>query len=308
MAAIRMRLMLPRVAAWSRLAMPRWFVAIAVVAAGCGSDYSPIEPAPTLPTSASVEQDGVRVTLSIGAPPLRIGTPHPAEVTVENLGTDDAIYEADDCGLAIDAAFRPRGDWNAVGVRQVGVAAAFKELALRGDQASGNGARSSLTPELFVGVESWGCRKVRIVRHLEPRAVLTERLQWDAWPGTPSGPFELAAVFGFMGREADPELSDQRRIEVRLPTAIVGDAAPRRIGPIAAVDVALADGAFAAFLATAPPNAWSRARIDREATGGVWRVGLSVDRGPISPGSYGEVAIDERTGLIIARRFDPPLR
>ena len=179
----------------SQLALSRWLVAVAAVVVACGAE-PPFDPPSTLATSAIVERDGLRMILSIAPPPLRVGTPHAAEVTVENVGPNDAVYTADDCGLAIDAAYRPMGDWNAIGVRQVGIAAVFKDLALRGDQASGNGARSSLIPELFVGVESWGCRDVRIVRHLEPGGTIVERLQWDAWPGTPTGPIEVAAAFG----------------------------------------------------------------------------------------------------------------
>jgi hypothetical protein len=43
--------------------------------------------------------------------------------------------------------------------------------------------------------------------------------------------------------------------------------------------------------------------LDREANGGLWRVGLSIDRGPLLPQRHGEVAVDERTGFLTARRF-----
>ncbi|HEX5015166.1 MAG TPA: hypothetical protein VFV72_13530 [Candidatus Limnocylindrales bacterium] len=276
-----------------------------LAAVGCASELREIDPHVDLaPGSAAVERDGVRVTLTIDRVPLAIGRPSEALVTIENLGADDAIYVANDCGLAVEASYRPPGDWNRVGVPQVAFAAAFKELALRGDQAAGNGPRSHLTPELFVGVESWGCRDVRLVRHLEPGATLVERFEWDAWPGTPTGPADVAATFGFIGRE-EAELPAGRAIEAVLPTTIVGGGGGR-LGPVAAVDAALIDGPFSAFLAASPPNAWSTTILAPDQNGRVWRVGLSVANGPVAPRAYGEVTVDARTGRIVARRFDPP--
>ena len=275
-----------------------------LVAAGCMADAPEPDPLPDVPLgSAVVERDDVRVTLAIDRLPLQVGRAHDAIVTVENLGVDDAIYAANDCGLAVEASYRPQGDWNRVGVPQVGFAAAFKELALRGDQASGNGPRSQLTPELFVGVESWGCRDVRLVRHLEPGATLAERFEWDAWPGTPTGPVDVQATFGFIGREGEANLGADRTIEARLPTIVTGGGGDR-LGPVAAVDAALIDGPFSAFLAASPPNAWSTTILSPDQNGRVWRVGLSVANGPVAPRAYGEVTIDARTGGIVNRRFE----
>jgi hypothetical protein len=255
---------------------------------------------------AVVERDGIRVSLAVDRLPLQVGRAHEAIVTVENLGADDAIYAANDCGLAVEASYRPVGDWNGVGIPQMGFAAAFKELALRGDQASGNGPRSHLTPELFVGVESWGCRDVRLVRHLEPGAALVERFEWDAWPGTPAGPVDVRAAFGFIRREREADLAGDRVIEAVLPTTIVGGSGGR-LGPVAAVDAALIDGPFSAFLASSPPNAWSTTILVPDRNGRVWRVGLSVANGPVAPRAYGEVTVDALTGVIVDRRFDPPV-
>ena len=278
-----------------------------LLVAGCASEPPRLEPEfDALPATAVVERDEIRMTLAIDRLPLQLGTPHEALVTILNQGADDAIYATNDCGLAVEAAYRPPGDWNAVGIPQVGFAAAFKELALRGDQASGNGPRSHLTPELFVGVESWGCGDVRLVRHLEPGATLVERFEWDAWPGTPTGPVDVTATFGFIGREGKPDLPGNRGLEVRLPTAITGGGGNARIGPVGAVDAAVVDGPFSEFLASAPPIAWSTTILAPDQDGRSWRVGLSVSNGPVAPGAYGEVTIDARTGRIVARRFDPP--
>jgi hypothetical protein len=274
--------------------------------AACAADPPPADPdLGVLPAAAVADRDGVRVTLAIDGLPLEVGRSHEALVTVENLGADDAVYAANDCGLAVEASYQPQGDWNRVGIPQVGFAAAFKELALRGDQASGNGPRSHLTPELFVGVESWGCRNVRLVRHLEPGATLVERFEWDAWPGTPTGPVEVTARFGFIGREGAANLAADQAIEARLATIITGGAGGR-LGPVGAVDAALVDGPFSGFLAASPPNAWSTTILAPDQNGRVWRVGLSVANGPIAPRSYGEVTVDARTGGILTRRFDPP--
>ena len=97
---------------------------------GCASEPPRLDPEfAVLPATAVVERDEVRMTLAIDRLPLQLGTPHEALVTVLNLGADDAIYATNDCGLAVEAAYRPPGDWNDVGIPQVGFAAAFKELA-----------------------------------------------------------------------------------------------------------------------------------------------------------------------------------
>jgi hypothetical protein len=289
-------------------------VAVGIVAAlvavgGCSSDPQPsLPPAPALATTATVESDGLRVTLVVDGPGLEIGIPRLATVTVRNLGADDALYGTDDCGLAVDVAYRAGREWAAIGPPLVGSAAEFKDLALTSKAIAGSGAAWHLTPERFIGVESWACGDALLERRLPPGEVIEERLQWDAWPGSPSGPVELAALFGFIRREHDPEGNDDRRIEVLLQSAIIGGVAPDRLGPAGAVDAALADEPFAAFLASAPRNTWIGPRLDLDRDGRIWRVGLFVERGALAPRAYGEVAIDGQTGLVVGRRFEPPFR
>src|SRR4029450_12906444 len=106
-----------------------------------------------------------------------------------------------------------------------------------------------------------------------------------------AGPIELVAAFAFIGREDDPAVARDRGIEVRLPSAIVGDGADPPVGPVGAVDAAVADEAFVAFLASSPPDTWNNATLDLDAKGRYWRVGLVVDAGPGGPQTGGAGAV-----------------
>ena len=116
----------------------------------------------------------------------------------------------------------------------------------------------------------------------------------------------MTATFGFIGREGDPDLPGNRGLEVRLPTAITGGGGNASLGPVGAVDAAVVDGPFGAFLASSAPNAWTTTILAPDQNGRAWRVGLSVSNGPVAPRAYGEVTVDARSGRIVARRFDPP--
>ena len=84
-----------------------------------------------------------------------------------------------------------------------------------------------------------------------------------------------------------------------------GSARTRSV-PIGAVDAALADEAFAVFLLSAPRETWRNPTLVLDEDRRFWRVGLTVDRGPVAPRAYGEVTVDSWTGLVVGRRFEPP--
>lgn len=294
-----------RAAASQHAVALRWLPVVAAIVVACASDAVPSAPPPAnVPTSAALEQHGLRVTLALEAPPLQIGRPHVATVTVENRGPGLAALGSNDCGFVTDVSYALGGDWNAVGVTQVGIAAEFKALALRGETTAAAGTRHVLTPELFVGVESYGCGGALVPRFVLAGEVLEERSQWTAGPATTAGPIELTASLDFLGRVTRREEMEVRRIEVGLGSAIEGGPAVQRVGPVDAIDAALADAAFSVFLASAPRNSWAGPTLALDDDGRVWRVGLFVDRGPSAPPARGEVAVDARTGLVVGRLFD----
>jgi hypothetical protein len=288
----------------------RWLPAVAAIAAACAS-AEPAESPPLLPMAAfsdraAVEHDGLRVEMTLEAPPLEIGTAHTVTVTIENLRPELVIYGTDDCGFLADVSYRSTRDWATVGVAQVGPAAEFKTLALRGETPTGPGGRRWLTPALFVGVESWGCGDALLGRSLAVGARVRQQWQWVASAEATGGPILMAAAVRFLGSAEESASGHDETIRVELESAVVGGIAPDKLGPIGAVDAALADEAFAVFLASAPRDSWRRPTLLLDEDRRFWRVGLTVDRGPVAPRAFGEVTVDGWTGLVVSRRFEPP--
>jgi hypothetical protein len=244
--------------------------------------------------------------MTLDAPPLEIGVPHTVMVTIENRRPVLALYGTDDCGFLADVSYRSTRDWSSVGMAQVGLAAQFKELALRGETPTGPGGRRWLTPALFVGVESWGCGDALIGHSILPGGLARQHWQWDASPEATGGPILLEAVVRSLGSADESQLGHDETIRVELPSAVVGGIGPDTLGPIGAVDAALADDAFAVYLASAPREAWRAPTLVLDGDRRFWRVGLTVDRGPMAPRAYGEVTVDSWTGLVVGRRFEPP--
>jgi hypothetical protein len=302
---------MPARAAASRHAVAlRWLPAVAAIAAACAStDPAPSPPLlPMAPVAdrAIVDRDGLRVTVTIEAPPLEIGTPHTVTVTIENRRPDLVLYGTDDCGFLADVSYRSTRDWAAVGVAQVGPAAEFKTMALRGETPTGPGGRRWLTPALFVGVESWGCGDALLPHSLQIGASVQQQWQWDNSPEATGGPILMEAMVRSLGSADESAAGHDEPIRVELESAVVGGFAPDELGPIGAVDAALADEAFAVFLASAPREAWRTATLLLDEERRFWRVRLTVDRGAVAPDAYGEVTVDGWTGLVVGRRFEPP--
>jgi hypothetical protein len=109
-----------------------------------------------------------------------------------------------------------------------------------------------------------------------------------------------------LGSAAESAVGHDETIRVELPSAVVGGIDPDQLGPIGAVDAALADEAFAVFLLSAPRDTWRSPTLLLDEERRFWRVGLFVDRGAIAPRAYGEVTVDGWTGLVVGRRFEPP--
>lgn len=304
-----------RAAASGHAVALRWLPAVAAIGALCVSGcawFDPVleSPAPapvtTYADQAVVEQDGLRVTMTLDGPPLEVGVPHKVTVTIENRRPVLALYGTDDCGFLAEVSYRSTRDWSAVGIAQAGLAAEFKELALRGEAPTGPGGRRWLTPALFVGVESWGCGDALIPHSILAGNLDRQQWQWDASAEATGGPILLEAVVRSLGSPDEASLGHDERIVVELPSAVIGGLGSDTLGPIGAVDAALADEAFAVFVLSAPREKWRNPTLSLDEGRRFWRVGLAIDRGDGLPRAYGEVTVDSWTGLVVRRHFEPP--
>lgn len=261
------------------------------------------------PVTASVERDGVRLTLEIEHAQLSINAPSWASLTVENLGPDAVVYGVGGCGLMAEVSGWIVGDWTG-GLPQVGSAGAFKAVALSRVGSAGSGALGVwFVPESMVGKENAGCADLLQLERLEVGATEVRRALWrgDGSALVPSDTLELVARFPFFRRESDPADREGPAIEVALSVA-VRDASPSAlIGPARAIDAALDSPVFARFVASNPQAQWINPMLHLDTQQAIWTVGLFVDRGPPDYDQYGSVRIAATSGLVVDVRFDPPL-
>ena len=248
----------------------------------------------TYADQAVVEQDGLRVMMTLDGPPLEVGVPHTVTVTIENRRPVLALYGTDDCGflaglVPVDSRLecgRHRPGRSRRGVQGAGA---------RGETPTGPGGRRWLTPALFVGVESWGCGDALIPHSILAGNLDRQQWQWDASAEATGGPILLEAVVRSLGSPDEASLGHDERIVVELPSAVIGGLGPDTLGPIGAVDAALADEAFAVFVLSAPREKWRNPTLALDEGRRFWRVGLAIDRGDGLPRAYGEVTVDSWT-------------
>jgi hypothetical protein len=128
---------------------------------------------------------------------------------------------------------------------------------------------------------------------------------------TPSGPATLVATFDFWSRRANLDPTEPP-IEVRLPVNVVGDRDPRTLSAGQAMDVALSDWGFRAFLEAHPEiQLWQRRIVALDPRTNRWLVVLGTDAG-----ASATVSIDAETGEIVwsgtqaarAPEREPPIR
>jgi hypothetical protein len=254
----------------------------------------------------SVTREGVRVTLALE------GEPRSAEVTwvsirIENLGAKGVRWAGGGCGdpgaIAIDfrAAFAPGRAWP-------GLLGRFKTLAL-GDARFPNPAAAGYVSEKLFG-RSVACPDILRIEQLAAGDSLLMRAGWTGLfgvPGVPAptgpavvtGSFPFIGIAGVIGRD----VTDVRPIEVRIPTTIVGAAdGPPPLSPALAIDAALGDPQFAAWVQAVPESSWINPSVDL--ADGAWTIGL-FRYGPNGElDLFGAVTLDP-SGSITHRRFDP---
>jgi hypothetical protein len=284
------------------------FVSLGLVAgllAACG--HAAVTPPPsTQPTvEASVERDGIRVTLGLEGAPTS-GRDHWADGRVENLGTR-AVRWVGLCdvavGISIDLrpAFDPGRTWT-------GRKDAFKQAALFG-AGSDNPVRGSYIEASLV--EPPGEPVVCLVggqgRALEPGASMSVRSVWNGLlgedRGAPAGPARLTASFGFVGfaDSVGDLVLDSTPIEVSVDTTIAAGSTAPLLAPGLAIDAALADPEFGACVDAADPSRWLGHQILRVNDG--WTVFLTRSTSDLM--ELGCQVNVGASGEIVGRAFGP---
>ena len=256
----------------------------------------PVVTAPAyLERFAEAERDGVRVTLELESTPIQMGVDTWASVTVENLGAGSVFYLTDGCEIPLQLLVKLGGEWTG-GADQIGVAAEFKRLALFDDQSGRSHLLMGFEPEQRVGRDA-GCADVGVPHELPAGERLTQRALWLPWDDAPipTVPVTLEGSFPFTGRDRDSTELDP--VVVHLDSWIASSEAWPWMTPAQAVDAALTDPVFFAWLLEVPSRSWINAHLDLDPQAGIWEVGLFRD----DPGSAWAkiIHLDATTGAVI---------
>ena len=261
---------------------------------------TPTATMPTLALEATTESDGIEVRLELERNPLPAGEPTWATVTVRNRTDAPVTWMTDGCASVAQVLGVLEGGWIA-GAPQTGLAERFKAFAL---EPLGHAGQAYLLigfqDERFVGRENFGCADTGIPHELAAGERLEHRGVWDGsldGLAPPDGPVGIVASF--------PRTRGEDRVlvpvEVRLESWIVSGEPFEFLTPAAAIDVAVGDAEFRAWLQRAPESTWINSTHTLDPEAGTWAIGLFRE----SPeGFLGMVTLDARTGEVLSHRFE----
>jgi hypothetical protein len=250
-------------------------------------------------TTATTFADGIRLTIELDRVPLMPGVESWATMTVTNEGADTLRYGVDGCDIPIFAQPVPSG-FLLEGGSQERPAAAFKADALRD---VGLPAAGRFTAEHLIGRDV-ACADYYMPKRIEPGRSIRQRALWEpAADGmTPDFPVEIVASYRYEWRGEGEGPERDPVITATLSSAVIGGMPWPWLTPAEALDVALDDPEFAAWVADVPTGQppWSaEVQFDTEAQ--TWVVQAFRE---LPVGWIAQLTIDATTGEIIGRRFD----
>jgi len=244
--------------------------AVIEYAARFGPSMAQPSPPPAEPVTTSVEEEGIRLTVTLDRDRTVFGQRVLATATIENIGTDSVFWgHSSTCVFPAQVQVRPdlpvrleygRDDWP-------GDDGSLKRVTLY-QLASDADPVYGFSPEEWLDREgNFGCTTDLIVSELPAGESLVQRGGWDtldyfAMP-PPPGSYTVDAAFGFMSRGAPPSAEEGiDRFSVGLETAIVVEGPPiEYMSPGEAFDVLLADETFRDLLADVPRRMWLQSDI-----------------------------------------------
>jgi hypothetical protein len=271
-------------------------VVIAAALGGCAQP-SPVpqeDPGP----ATTVVRDGVAVTLSLERGQLPAGDRTWALVIVENRSPVDVIYRGGGCDFLADLGIEVAVPVAAAaGLEWEGAAGDFKRLAGGPPEAARLGAFLEAS---FVDDQAVACTSDLGVNELAAGQRLEMRAAWNGEiSGTvaPPGAATVTARFPYLGRPqhgADPFARDVAPIVARVVVTVV-DTGIRVISPNEAIDAALGDARFAAWLNAEPMPRWQGVGVEVKDGNYVVTLSRLIDGVPVD----GQVTVDRATGRVL---------
>jgi len=275
----------------------------------------PSTPAPSTPTSPSpsapldlarvaVEEHDVRVEVELQRNPLPAGEPSWVKVRVTNEGQSNLTWFHDGCAEPVFVHGVSAVAWS-MGEEHEGQAARFKTSALGGHIAAApdsHGVLSFVVKErLHMG--SVGCADIGISETIEPGESVRSTRWWSGFTDPhralpAAGPATIRGFAAYYRRGKESTDLADHVIELELDAWIISDAAAARLSPAQAVDAALSDPTFAAYVET-QAIANGRAEITwYDADRDLWEIGVMPWYETEPPRIHG-VLVDAVTGGIL---------
>lgn len=271
-----------------------------VVTAGlllaCEADVQATQP-PSGPSSdgpvGEATRDGITVTVAVDRAVLTAAQQSFAVVTVENRSPEPRFWQGGRCNLPASVWIDSAANVTApIGHDWPGAAGQLKDLILPPSQP---GRRAAFVAAGAVDpAGSVPCPASRGVNRLAPGQRLETRASWAGEVNAvaaPAGPAIVTASFSYLGSGPHHDPSDVAdAIQARVAVAVVPSPF-RLLAPGEAIDAALADRAFAAWLATVGPQAtWQGAELVQHE--GAYVVVLRTKS------QEGRATVDRRSGTV----------
>jgi hypothetical protein len=236
-------------------------------------------PLPSAPVgSASIERDGIRITLALDRTTASFGERVWADVTVENIGTDAVHWgHSSTCTWAaqpflhtdVEPPAFGRTDWP-------GDAGTLKSITVDDPESVSYG----FIPEAVVGFDgNWGCTSDLVPDQIAPGERLTSRFAWNTigLNGMPPqrGRYIARATFNYGGRGDSGANEDPFRKDVHVDVSLdVASPGTDDLSPGEAMDALLSDSTFVEKLAGTPRNRWTQSELSWAQD--AWRFRLEV--------------------------------
>ena len=269
---------------------------------------------PAEPITASVEQDGIRLTITLDRDRTVYGQRVLATATVENIGADTVYWgHSGTCVHPAGVQARPddpvrvrpgRDDWPG----DEGVL----KLVTVDERLADTDPSYGFTPQEWLDREgNFGCTTDLVVSELPAGGSLVQVRGWDtlghySMPPSPGG-YTVDATFAFMSRGEEPspvDATDRFSVTVSVPLVVDGPEIDL-LSPGEAVDALLSDQRFRTLLADAPRDLW--VQQDLTFVDSRWELVLylSASDTEVEPVDALVGIVDARSGVVLDAMREP---
>lgn len=263
---------------------------------------------PSEPITATVEQEGIRLTLTLDRDRTAYGQRVIGTAVIENIGAGSVfwghsgtcVWPASIAARAASPGVIPYGrdDWP-------GDLGTLKEVTVDASDVATSYGYQFRPVDWLDTRATMACTTDLQVSELLEGGTLTQVVGWDSMglddmPLEP-GPYNVEGGFAFMARGARPVLSpppDGFKAAVTLPLTIVGPPLDQ-LSRGEAVDVVLADPSFQSLLADAPRTLWLGSSLDYD--DGIWTMTLRLGASAQDVGVAREIVatVDAASGTLL---------